>query len=86
MNQVTATVEQKESIPVIRLSGYLSSESAGPLEEAFQQVGDAEKVLLVFAEKQQRGIGRAVRSDPASEGAGKAVPGGASSEALPLGV
>jgi len=51
MSALTATVEQTESLPVIRLSGYLSSESAGPLEEAFQQAADAEKVLLVFAEK-----------------------------------
>jgi len=51
MSKVSATVEQKESLLVIHLDGYLSSESAGPLEEAFQQVGGAEKVLLVFAEK-----------------------------------
>jgi len=51
MIEVTVTVEPKESLPVIHLDGYLSSESAAPLEEAFQQAADAEKVLLVFAEK-----------------------------------
>ena len=51
MSELTATVEQTGNIPVIRLSGYLSSESAAPLEDAFQQAADAEKVLLVFAEK-----------------------------------
>ena len=36
---------------MIQLAGYLSSEVAGVMEEAFQQVAGAPKVLLVFQEK-----------------------------------
>jgi anti-anti-sigma factor len=41
----------REGMPVIHLSGYLSSESAGPLEAAFEQAGAAQVLLLVFEEK-----------------------------------
>ena len=51
MNAVTSRVEQQGNVAVIHLAGYLSSESAGPLEEAFQQVAGSQKVLLVFQEK-----------------------------------
>jgi len=51
MAEITAEVRNREEIPVIELSGYLSSESATPLEEAFDQIGDFGKVLLAFHEK-----------------------------------
>ncbi|MBI2502732.1 MAG: STAS domain-containing protein [Candidatus Latescibacteria bacterium] len=51
MSTLTAQVKQQGEVSVIQLSGYLSSENAGPMEEAFQQAADAEKVLLVFQEK-----------------------------------
>ena len=51
MSELTAQVEYQEGISIIRLAGYLSSEHASPLEDAFQQIGDAEKVLLVFREQ-----------------------------------
>ena len=51
MTELTAQVEYQEGISIIRLAGYLSSEHASPLEDAFQQIGDAEKVLLVFREQ-----------------------------------
>ena len=51
MSALTARVEQQEGLAVIHLSGYLSSESAGPLESAFAQVGAAAKVVVVFQEK-----------------------------------
>ena len=50
MTELTAQVEHQEGISIIRIVGYLSSEHASPLEEAFQQIGDVEKVLLVFQE------------------------------------
>ena len=51
MSEYTAQVEHQEGISIIRLAGYLSSENAGELEEAFERIGDAEKVLLVFREQ-----------------------------------
>ncbi len=51
MNQLTASAQRQNDVSVINLTGYLSSESADPLEEAFGQIGDAGKVLLVFQEK-----------------------------------
>ena len=51
MSMLTAQVKQQEQVSVIQLAGYLSSEAAGVVEEAFQQVAEAEKVLLVFQDK-----------------------------------
>ena len=51
MSEVTVQVKQQDGVSVIYIAGYLSSENAGPLEEAFAQVAGAEKVALVFAEK-----------------------------------
>ena len=51
MSTLTAQVNQQEGVSVIQLAGYLSSEAASVVEEAFHQVADAEKVLLVFQEQ-----------------------------------
>ena len=51
MSTLTAQVQHQGNISVIQLAGYLSSEAASVVEEAFQQAGDAQKVLLVFQEK-----------------------------------
>jgi len=51
MAEITAEVRNREGIPVIELSGYLSSESAAPLEEAFDQIGEEDKVVVVFHKK-----------------------------------
>ena len=51
MSTLTAQVKQQGEVSVIQLTGYLSSEVAKVVEEAFQQVADAHKVLLVFEEK-----------------------------------
>ena len=51
MSELTARVDRQADRSVIHLSGYLSSESVAPLEEAFQQAVEAEKVLIVFEEK-----------------------------------
>ena len=51
MSTLTAEVEHREDVSVISLSGYLSSEVAGPLEEAFVQIADYDKVILTFHEK-----------------------------------
>ena len=51
MTTLTAEVEQRGGVSVINLSGYLSSEVAAPLEEAFAQIADSEKILLAFQEK-----------------------------------
>jgi len=51
MSTLVAQVKQQEGVSVIRLAGYLSSEAASPVEEAFQQVAEAPKVLLIFEEQ-----------------------------------
>ena len=51
MSELTAQVQQREEISVIHLEGYLSSENAGALDEAFEQAAAAGKVLLVFRDK-----------------------------------
>ncbi|MBT4500047.1 MAG: STAS domain-containing protein [Gemmatimonadetes bacterium] len=51
MNDFTASIDREEGVAVINLAGYLSSEVAAPLEEAFGQIGDADKILLAFQEK-----------------------------------
>ena len=35
---------------IIQLSGYLSAENAGSLDQAFGQLGGDDKILLVFRE------------------------------------
>lgn len=51
MSSLTAQVQHQGDIATIRLAGYLSSEAAGVMEDAFQQAAGAAKVLLVFQEK-----------------------------------
>ena len=53
MNQasLTAEAQHQDGRCAIHLSGYLSSESAPPLEEAFVQAADCDKILLVFEAK-----------------------------------
>ena len=50
MSELTAQIEQKNDTSIICLAGYLSSENAGALEDAFKQVTAAERILLVFRE------------------------------------
>ena len=45
--EVTNTPDHAE----IRISGYLSSDSAARLDEAMKQVADANRVVLVFDEQ-----------------------------------
>ena len=51
MSTLTAQVKEQGEVSVIQLTGYLSSEVASVVEEAFRQVVDAQKVLLVFQEQ-----------------------------------
>ena len=50
MTELTARLQHQEGIATIHLAGYLSSDNAQSLDEAFAQVGDAAKILLVFRE------------------------------------
>ena len=50
MSELTAQIEQQDGTSIICLAGYLSSENAGALEDAFEQVTAAERILLVFRE------------------------------------
>lgn len=50
MSTLTAEVQHRGDTAVIHLAGYLSAEASGAVEEAFKNLGDAEKVLLVFQE------------------------------------
>ncbi|MBT7188367.1 STAS domain-containing protein [Candidatus Bathyarchaeota archaeon] len=51
MTTLTAEVEHRKDVSVIQLSGYLSSEVAGPLEDAFLRIADFNKIVLTFHEK-----------------------------------
>ena len=51
MSKLTADVQHQADRCSIHLTGYLSSDSAQPLEEAFVKAADYNKILLVFAEK-----------------------------------
>ena len=51
MSTLTAQVKEQGEVSVIQLTGYLSSEVASVVEEAFRQLADAQKVLLVFQEQ-----------------------------------
>lgn len=51
MAEITAEVRTREGISVIELSGYLSSESATPLEEGMAQIREANRILLTFHNK-----------------------------------
>ena len=51
MSTLTAQVKEQGEVSVIQLTGYLSSEVASVMEEAFRQVADTQKVLLVFQEQ-----------------------------------
>jgi len=88
MSVLKTQVSHQEGIWVIQLAGYLSSEAAGPVETAFQQVADAPKVLLVFQEKDFiTSAGLAVvflRATPAGPGATGAQR--AAIETLPQGI
>lgn len=46
----TAEVVQTTGRSTVRIGGYISSDAAEPMEAAFAQVADAQKVLVVFAE------------------------------------
>jgi len=46
----TAEVVHTADCSTVRISGYISSDAAEPLESAFAQVADVQKVLLEFAE------------------------------------
>ena len=50
MTELTAQIQHQEGIAVIHLAGYLSSDNAQGLDDAFAQLGDAPKILLVFRE------------------------------------
>ena len=50
MSELTAQIEERDDTSIICLSGYLSSENAGALEDAFGQAAAAGKILLVFRE------------------------------------
>ena len=50
MTELTAQVQHQAGIATIHLAGYLSSDNAQSLDEAFAQVGEAPKILLVFRE------------------------------------
>ena len=50
---LTADVQHQDGRCAIHLSGYLSSESASPLEVAFVQAADCDKILLVFEDEAQ---------------------------------
>ncbi len=51
MSELTASVQQQEGISIIHLAGYLSSENAASLDEAFAQLADAGKILMAFREE-----------------------------------
>ena len=51
MSELTTEVTTKPDHAEIRISGYLSSDSADRLDESIKQVGDAKKVVLIFDEK-----------------------------------
>jgi anti-anti-sigma factor len=48
MSELTAQVQQIEEVSIIHLAGYLSSENASALDDAFEQLAKAAKILLVF--------------------------------------
>jgi len=50
MNQVRAQTRQQGDTAIISVEGYLSGHSAGPLENAFQEVQEAKKILVIFRE------------------------------------
>ena len=50
MSELTAQVQHQQGIATIHLVGYLSSDNAQSLDDAFAQVGEAPKILLVFRE------------------------------------
>ena len=50
MTTPTAEVTQAADRSTVRIGGYISSDAAEPMEAAFAQVAEAQKVLIVFAE------------------------------------
>ena len=50
MTELTAQVQHQQDIATIHLAGYLSSDNAQSLDEAFAQVAETPKILLVFRE------------------------------------
>ena len=48
MSELTAQIQHQEDIATIHITGYLSADNAQSLDEAFAQVGDTQKILLVF--------------------------------------
>ena len=51
MKKLTANVTAKPDHVEIYVDGYLSADAADRLDEPFNQIGDANKILLVFDEK-----------------------------------
>ena len=51
MSHLTVDVQHQDDRCSIYLTGYLSTDSAQPLEAAFVKAADYDKILLVFAEK-----------------------------------
>ena len=50
MTELMAQVQHQQDIATIHLTGYLSSDNAQSLDEAFAQVAEVPKILLVFQE------------------------------------
>ena len=48
MSELTAQIEHQEGVARIQLAGYVSSDNAPVLDDAFVKIGDAQKILLVF--------------------------------------
>ena len=51
MIELTAEVTKSTDHAEIHITGYLNSDSADRLDEAMKQVGDADRVVLIFDEQ-----------------------------------
>ena len=51
MSELTANVTNRPEHVEIHIGGYLSANAGDRLSEAFSQIGDADKILLLFDEK-----------------------------------
>ena len=49
MSELTTQIEELNGVSTIRLNGYLSSDNSPTLDEAFAQIEEASKILLVFS-------------------------------------
>jgi anti-anti-sigma factor len=50
MAELTTQIEEQGGITKIHINGYLSSDNSPALDEAFAQLGEAKKILLIFRE------------------------------------